>query len=94
MQKVPNFESMAALAKKQAAGTRAMGRLRIGPDPVAVVTDTVIRITNSAIEHDLHLSLLTDPESTPEAHQVLIIVNGTKDQVAAFATEMAATSAR
>lgn len=88
MKRVRGYEGMRQAAEAAGTRSRSIARLGIGPDPVAVVINELALISTHAAATGLVTSVLDDPENTPEAYRVLVLLNGTTAQMKAFSAAM------
>lgn len=89
MQRVQGYEGIQGAAAEYDDGARAMARLRFGPDPVEVIQLELDLIEAAACSAGLLISTITDPENTPEAYGVIVLLNGTARQLREFGVAMA-----
>lgn len=89
-----DFESAARVVAQADLTGHVRTRILLGPDPVAIVVAELAIIHGIAFDLGMLISVISDPESTPEEQRTLVLLNGTKDQTVAFNEAMAEARAR
>lgn len=89
-----DFATAAQVVALADPDARVRTRVILGPNSPAVIAAELFSVYNIVSRLGMVVSVIPDPENTPEVQQVLVLLSGSRDQTVGFNEAMAEARAR